>query len=561
MTEIQVLAQQAQDINILYVEDEEDVREQTKMIFDMLFKNVDTAFDGLDAWQKYQNTQYDIVFTDISMPRMDGLELSRRIKEEDPMQKIVIVSAYNDSDYLLQAIELGVEGFLLKPIAIDKMVLVVKKLADSILAAKLMKDYRQKLEAEVEEKTKIIKKQVVTDKLTGLQNRFALNKVLENSENDNTLFLINIDNFESINLVYGYEYGDKVIVSLSKLLSKEITKESQLFYLGNDEFAILCNSSEDILMQYAKDLQKRIAKSFVEYKDHAITFTVTIAIAKDNEDLLKDAYVTLKEAKQQGKNSIKRYSKDLLIEKLQAQIQEYSPIIREAIDEKYVIPYFQAIVDNRTNKITKYECLARIVKGDTLYTPFLFINIAEQIGVIPEITKIMIDKSFQVFQHNSYSFSINITEIDLNNHYLQAYLRKKLQEYAIEPSRVVLEVLEGISVTGAKNSLEQLRELKEMGFKIAIDDFGAQNSNFERVHSMNVDFIKIDGSFVKNLATDPKSYSIVKTITDFAKSIGAEVIAEYVHSKEVYEIIEELGIEYSQGYYFSEPNKELINEI
>ena len=561
MSEIQVLAEQTKDISILYVEDEADVREQTKMIFDMLFKNVDTAFDGLDAWQKYQNTHYDIVFTDISMPRMDGLELSRLIKEEDPMQKIVIVSAYNASDYLLQAIELGVEGFLLKPIAIDKMILVVKKLADSILAAKLMKDYRQKLEAEVEEKTKIIKKQVVTDKLTGLQNRFALNRALENVKANSTLILINIDNFESINLVYGYAYGDKVIVSLSKLLSKEMIKESQLFYLGNDEFAILCNSSEDILMQYAKDLQERIAKSFVEYKHHAITFTVTIAIAKDNKDLLKDAYVTLKEAKQEGKNSIKRYSKDLLIEKLQAQIQEYSPIIREAIDEKYVLPYFQAIVDNRTNKITKYECLARIVKGDTLYTPFLFINIAEQIGVIPEITKIMIDKSFQVFQHNSYSFSINITEIDLNNHYLQAYLRKKLQEYAIEPSRVVLEVLEGLSATGAKNSLEQLMELKEMGFKIAIDDFGAQNSNFERVHSMNIDFIKIDGSFVKNLATDPKSYSIVKTITDFAKSIGAEVIAEYVHSKEVYEIVEELGIEYSQGYYFSEPQKELMHEI
>ncbi|WP_456323911.1 EAL domain-containing protein [Hydrogenimonas sp.] len=561
MTEIQVLAQQSQDIDILYVEDEEDVREQTKMIFDMLFKNVDTAFDGLDAWQKYQNTHYDIIFTDISMPRMDGLELSRLIKEEDPMQKIVIVSAHNASDYLLQAIELGVEGFLLKPIAIEKMVLVVKKLVDSILAGKLMKNYRQKLEAEVEKKTEIIKKQAITDKLTGLQNRFALNKALEKLEDDSALLLINIDNFESINLVYGYPYGDKVIVALSKLLSQDMIEKSQLFYLGNDEFAILCNTSEDMLMRYAKDLQDRIAKSSVEYKREAITFTVTIAIAKNNDNLLKNAYVTLKEAKREGKNSIKRYSKDLLIEKLQAQIQEYSSIIREAIDEKNVVPYFQAIVDNRTNKIEKYECLARIVKGDKLYTPFLFISIAEQIGAIPEITKIMIDKSFKAFRHNSYGFSINITEIDLNNHYLQTYLEKKLQEYAIEPSRVVLEVLEGISATGAKNSLEQLIQLEEMGFKIAIDDFGAQNSNFERVHSMNVDFIKIDGSFVKNIAIDPKSYSIVKTITEFAKSIGAEVVAEYVHSKEVQEIIKELGIEYSQGYYFSEPKEELINEI
>jgi len=561
MMDIQILAQQTKEINILYVEDEEDVREQTKMIFSMLFKNADTAFDGLDAWEKYQNAHYDIIFTDISMPRMDGLELSRLIKEENPMQKIVIVSAYNASDYLLKAIELGVDGFLLKPIAMDKMSLVVKKLADSILATKLMKDYEQKLESEVAEKTKIIKKQVVTDNLTGLQNRFALNKALENSKNGNALLLINIDNFESVNLVYGYEYGDKVIVSLSKLLSKDMIEASQLFYLGNDEFAILCNTSEDILMRYAKDLQERIAKSLVEYKDHAIKFTVTIAIAIDNDELLKNAYVTLKEAKRQEKNSIKKYSKNLLIEKLQAQIQQYSPIIRDAIDNKYVVPYFQAILDNKTNKINKYECLARIVKDDKIYSPSVFINIAEQIGVISEITKIMIDKSFQVFQYNTHSFSINITEADLTHKYLKEYFAKKLQEYNIKSSRVILEVLEGISTIGAKKSLEQLMELKDMGFKISIDDFGAQNSNFERVHSMNVDFIKIDGSFIKNLATDSKSYSIVKTITDFAKCINAEVVAEYVHTKEVQEIIKELGIEYSQGYYFSEPKKELINEI
>ena len=136
---------------------------------------------------------------------------------------------------------------------------------------------------------------------------------------------------------------------------------------------------------------------------------------------------------------------------------------------------------------------------------------------------------------------------------------QKLKEYGIVPSRVILEVLEGISATGAKDALQQLTDLKEMGFCIAIDDFGAQNSNFERVHSMQVDFIKIDGSFIKNINTNSKSFSIVKTITDFAKSIGAKTVAEFVYLKDVQEIVAELGIEFSQGYYFSEPKMELLS--
>ncbi|WP_457749946.1 EAL domain-containing protein [Sulfurimonas sp.] len=561
ITDVKVLAQQTKNIRVLYVEDEDAVRDQTMMIFDILFKSVDVAFDGEDGWQKYQHSHYDIIFTDISMPRMDGLEMSRRIKEDNPMQKIVIISAYNITDYLLKAIELGVDGFLLKPIKMDKMMLTIKKLADSILAGKIMKHYRKKLEKEVNKKAEIIQKQVITDKLTGLQNRFALNKALENGSEDRALVLINIDNFDSINVVYGYECGDKSIVFLSKLLMKNMIDNATLFYLGNDEFAIICDASEHDLMSYSKNLQELVSESVVNLNDNEIKFTVTIALAGGSNDLLKHAYIALKEAKQQGKNLIKAYSKDLLIEKLQAQIQEYSPIIRDAIDKSHVVPYFQAIVDNRTNEIHKYECLARIVNADETYSPFEFINVAQIIGLLPEITKVMIDKSFKVFEHNDYTFSINITEVDLNNNYLKEYFLGKLLEYNIDPSRVILEVLEGISVTGATNSLEQLMALKDMGFGIAIDDFGAENSNFERVHSMNVDFIKIDGSFVKDIDTNTKSYSIVKTITDFAKSIGAEVIAEYVHSQEVAYAVEALGIEYSQGYYFCEPKQELCNAV
>jgi len=562
MINMKDLAKETKDIRVLYVEDEESVREQTMMILGMLFTHIDAAFDGEDGWQKYQNGTYDIVFTDISMPRMDGLELTKRIKEKNTYQRVVIISAYNTADYLFRAIELGVDGFVLKPIEMEKIVLNIKKLSTAINAEKFMQTYQEKLELEVTKKTEIIKKQVVTNKLTGLQNRFALNLLLENLEEDKILIVINIDNFDSINTIYGYENGNRVIQFVATLLSKELWKDAQLFYLGGDEFAIVSDViSDEKLHRYLSDLQEKMASSIMEIDGNIIKGTVTIAVATGRGEIFKHAHIALKEAKSEGKNRIKFYNDSLNIEKLQQKIQEFSPIIRGAIEENDVVPYFQPIVDNRTRTIHKFECLARIEHKGEVYSPFHFIDIAQMIGLLPNITRIMIDKSFQMFQNNDYTFSINITEIDLNDNYLQDYLREKLEEYHIASSRVILEVLEGISTTGVANSLEQLKNLQQMGFSIAIDDFGAQNSNFERVNSMNVDFIKIDGSFVKNIDHDAKSYSIVKTITEFSKSIGAEVIAEFVHNEAVQKKVEELGIEYTQGYYFGAPKKELVTKL
>ena len=558
MIDVKELSLKTKDIRILYVEDEEAVREQTTMILSMLFEHIDTAFDGEDGWNKYKNGEYDAVFTDISMPRMDGLELTRRIKEQNRMQKVIIISAYNTADYLFQAIELGVDGFILKPIEMERMLITIEKLATDINNSKFIQKYHENLEKELEEKTKIIQRQLVINKLTGLQNRYALSQTLENIESEKALYIINIDNFDSINTIHGYENGNKVIRAVSQMLSTKLQKNDQLFYLDGDEFAILsdttdCKSCE----RFAKELQLSIETLPIRLDINTINITASIAIAKGKNELLKHAHIALKEAKRKGKNRIQLYHENLTIEKLQEQIQTFSPIIRKAIEADSVVPFYQPIVDNRTHKVSKYECLARIITQDGIYSPFHFIDVAQMIGLLPEITKIMIDKSFQKFQKNDYSFSINITEIDLNHNYLDEYFSIKLQEYQIDPKRVVLEVLEGISTIGMTKALEQLKKLQNMGFALAIDDFGAQNSNFGRVQTMNVDFIKIDGSFVKNIDKDEKSYSIVKSITEFSKSIGAEVVAEYVHSEAVQKKVEALGIEFSQGYYFGEPKQDL----
>jgi EAL domain-containing protein (putative c-di-GMP-specific phosphodiesterase class I) len=227
--------------------------------------------------------------------------------------------------------------------------------------------------------------------------------------------------------------------------------------------------------------------------------------------------------------------------------------VREALTNNAIVPYYQPIIDNKTMKIVKYECLARLVDFNSIIAPYYFIEPARLAGLLPKITETMFVKAFKYFQNKSHGFSLNITEDDLRANYLPSFLKHLANEYTIDPSMVTLEILENISAYGSQQALEQLLELKDAGFKLALDDFGSEKSNFCRLQQMNVDYIKIDGSFIKDINTNKNNLDICKTIVHLAQSIKCEVIAEFVHSKDVFETVKNIGIPYSQGYYFGEP--------
>ena len=562
MKNLKKLREETKNITVLYAEDDKETRDQFIELFSMLFENIEISFDGKDALDKYKQKKYDLVITDINMPKMNGLELIESLRAINEFQKVIIVSAHNSSEYLLEAIALDVDGFLLKPIDISQLENILFKISRAIHADKLLSAYHEELERDVEIKTAKLAKQLVTDELTGLLNRKALDIKLR-TRGAKTFFLLNIDNFDSMNVTYGYSNGDLILKSVTSFLKEQLPDSSSLYYLGADEFAMVFGEVTSIeINDIANKIQNEVSKHTLVINDFNIKFTITIAITSGEENLHRNAHIALKDAHNKGKNRIAVYDENSPTEILQSKIQEYMPIIRKAIAKRYITPYFQPIVNNKTKKIEKFESLARIVDDEqNIHQPFHFINIAELTGMIPEITRIMIDKTFDAFKDNNFHFSINISEYDLNDEYLLDYLKEKTNEYNLKPSRVIIEVLEGVSANGVEHGIKQLNALKEYGFSIAIDDFGTENSNFERVHNMNIDFIKIDGSFIKNIDTNEKSYNIAKTITEFAKSIGAKVIAEYVHSKEVLDKVNELGIEYTQGYYFAEPCSKIIYKL
>lgn len=166
------------DLKLLYVEDDKESREQLAEVFKIFFHDTITAVDGIDGLEKYQQELFDLVITDIHMPRMNGIQLTEKIKSLSPTQKIIIISAHDSSEYLLPAIRAGVDGFIVKPVEVEQMVSVLEKTASSIHNDMISKDYYKVLENEIRHKTFELQTLAVTDELTGLLNRNKFNQLL-----------------------------------------------------------------------------------------------------------------------------------------------------------------------------------------------------------------------------------------------------------------------------------------------------------------------------------------------------------------------------------------------
>lgn len=406
---------------------------------------------------------------------------------------------------------------------------------------------------EIKETQKKIENMAYYDSLTSLHNKTYLEQIVED-EKDRTLILLNVNNFSYINTAYGFELGDKVLIRVANILKKRCQAFATC-RINSDEFALLFNYEVDI-KKTIKDIRSYFYGEVIYIDDIALNLSFSYGAVLGNTSLLHSAALALKQAKENGKNNLYIFNKSAEnIGSLQRKsFIEANNLLHKALNEDRIVPFFQGIRNNRTKEIIKFEVLARIEgENGKIISPSMFIEPACLAGLLPEITKVIIDKSFKAMAKNSYTFSINISEDDLTKNYLIAYLDKKSLEHGIDTHRVILEILEGMSMKNKVNNINQLNLLKDRGYALAIDDFGSEYSNFGRVLDLDIDFLKIDAKYIKDIHTNAKSYEITKSIVFFAKNVGIPCIAEFIHNEEVQNIVNDLGIDYSQGFYFSKP--------
>jgi len=229
-------------------------------------------------------------------------------------------------------------------------------------------------------------------------------------------------------------------------------------------------------------------------------------------------------------------------------------MIKDAIENSRIVSYFQPIVDNKTQKIVKYESLVRLInQEDKVISPFFFIETSKKSNYYSKITNIVFDNSFSILRNCDADISINLSAIDIEQKSTRERIYKLLEENKEHTSRVVFELLEDENIQEFNTIKEFIKKVKEYGVKIAIDDFGAGYSNYERLLDYQPDILKIDGCLIKDLETSSYSLSAVKSIVTFAKEQNIQTIAEYIENEAIFDIVKELGIEYSQGYYFGKP--------
>jgi diguanylate cyclase (GGDEF)-like protein len=404
-----------------------------------------------------------------------------------------------------------------------------------------------------------IEYQFYYDTLTGLENRRKLTEKLEEKKNS-FLMIINIDSFQEINDLYGNEAGDSILKDFAIFLRENIFGANSLYRLHSDEFSYLCDKITDIeeFKKFASVLSEKISQKLFKIDGNSeVSLSATMGISYGYETLLENADIALKIAKKSKKDFLV-YDETMYMSKEYEKNFEWTKRLKRAIEEDKIVPLFQPVVDNKTQKIVKYEALMRIMDNNGAYiTPIHFLELAKKNKLYHQLTKIMIEKTFKKFETLPYAVSINISVEDILNKEINRFILDKLKNTGMG-ERIVFEIIESEGIENFEQVLEFINKIKIYGAKISIDDFGTGYSNFDYLMKLKVDYIKIDGSMIRCIDTDKNSQMVTKTIVNFAKNMGIKTVAEFVHSKNVFMKVQELDVDLSQGYYFGEPTDNIV---
>jgi len=421
----------------------------------------------------------------------------------------------------------------------------------------------------IEEGKRTLSAQQRTDTLTGLPNRNALLNDLQGLSGS-IMILINIDRFKEVNEVFGIGAGDHVLkeysaclrdyISTLESIYPELEDINTLYRLGRDEFVILLKSRTDLAEKIAEYISVRTDSELIDYQGIEISISVSIGISGNREKPLQSSDIALKISRER-KRAYMHFDESMELSQHQSNNFFWLNKVKQAIKEDRIVPYFQGIMDNKTGEIRKYECLIRMLEPDgSVVSPGLFLPIIKKTKLYPQLTKIMLRKSVEHFNGGSNEFSINISTEDILNKDIVLYIQSLLRETGVA-SNVIFEILETDNIGNYEEIREFISEVKRLGCKVAIDDFGTGYSNFTHLMNLDFDYLKIDGSLIQNIHRDEYTNRLVKSIEGFANGMKIKTVAEFVSSQEIFDAVNALGIDYSQGFFIAKPKPDTKPDV
>ncbi|MFV0337122.1 MAG: putative bifunctional diguanylate cyclase/phosphodiesterase, partial [Chthoniobacterales bacterium] len=410
------------------------------------------------------------------------------------------------------------------------------------------------------------------DPLTNLSNRASLMARLDRAlrqvpkKDECVLIYIDLDNFKAVNDTQGHAAGDEILQSISRLLKKHFHEEEIISRFGGDEFIGIFNRSESESLRASQAIVSNIKTHLFQGGERIYAIGASIGICKleeklSSEEVISRADAACYTAKRRGRNRVEVFHPRTVGMDCTLSAYDWSQILGEAIYDRRFEIWFQPIVRLDNANPIFFEVLLRLrEKEGNIIEPSAFIPQAERMHLMPELDFYVIEKVSSVLEsYPDVNLSINLSAQALALPDLLRTIDEIFLAKSIDPSRVVWEVTETEALTNLEEAARQTRALHDRGFLVALDDFGSGFSSFDYLRKLHIDFLKIDGTIIRNIDRDSASYAFTKAIHDIGKSMNLQCIAEYVETERVSQVLSEIGVLYGQGFLFSAPKPRLIN--
>lgn len=553
------------------------------------FINIKIAKNGkkiYDILKPYYNKseQVGLVIVHEKLPQCKFMEMCMTLSNDDggPFVPFIVLGA-EESSKKFDGIENCLIYYMGLPINLAELVIAVN--FQIRLKQERLLRYRQedRLITELSGRKTAdarLRYLVAHDELTSLLNRPSFENQLRLILNRNNglhqngaLLFLDIDWFSLVNELEGFEVGDQLLMEVVSIIRKLITKNDLFARIGSDEFCLfLDNKTGKEITRFAEKIRKAVYESRIRISGEWYSASVSIGVSPLNAkkavfhptEMISRARQACIIAKENGRNLVWEYNED------HPNVQErdrdiyWVPIVRKALIENLFLLFFQPVVDLETGNISHYEALIRMKGPDNeVIGPVDFIPVAERIGLIHRIDHWVVEEAIDFLaalppNMAHISLAINLSSVAFQDNSLLPLIKAKLDICWIDAKRITFEITETVLVDKIEQTRQLITKIRALGCKFALDDFGAGFCSFNYLKSFPVDYVKIDGQFIRNILDDKTDQILVRSMVEVANKLGKKTIAEFVETAEVAVKLKELGIDFGQGYAFGKPQEKLL---
>jgi diguanylate cyclase (GGDEF)-like protein len=539
---------------LLIVDDDRSMRLALKNVFKSEDYLIEEAGNGMQAISMCQRNMPDLVLMDAMMPEVDGFTACERIRSlpggaDTP---VLMITALENEESIVKAFAAGATDFIPKPIHFA----VLKQRVSRLIQANKVEQH--------------VKKLAYHDPLTGLPNRTNLMQQMrlminraQIEEKKIAILFLDLDRFKLINDTLGHDAGDLLLKAVSERIGRCVRNQDFIARLGGDEFTVILEgvTGKEVVSKIAAKICETLSQPFV-FLQQKMFVTTSIGVSMYPDDgadigsLMKHADSAMFRAKE-NRNDYCFYVQGM--EDEIARRMELERELRTAIGAKELVLFYQPKIDLSNSEIMGAEALIRWQHPKHgLVPPDTFIPLAEESGLINEVSDWVLEDACRQLKAwndagHSLKIAVNVSSKDIQAEGFNDKVRGLIKKYEIEPNTLELEITESTLMENPEKLEGELNELRDMGLTLAIDDFGSGFSSLNYLKRLPVDVLKIDRMFIRDLDKDENDLAIVTGVVALATSMGLETVAEGVETIEQYRLLQKLGCNTCQGYYFSKP--------